>query len=283
MPNSAVLASVPLLQILKRLPSYFLGHDISDTKGSPMFNLAWDYTRKKSSYRQFCQAVSDRFLQMPIEKRLRDTVAGSVRLALALLRPHFHEHICDDFTVATTYVCELACVIAQFPGQWWSREHPEIRELIRCIVHMVGEEMREARRKQALADATRMQEMVCSLKELVAKAREARPRPGKIVANITFSPDPSPSPTLPPSPTVTRKKALRLSSLDIITDDMTADQSVPQPSPVEQPDNSEIPVQECKSSTYVPSYPSTTNRALEAVARSASCFLTGLLVGSFIL
>lgn len=112
---------------------------------------------------------------MPVDRRLRDTTAGSVRLALCLLRPYVHKHISDDFTAATTHVCELAYVIACWPSQWWAREHSEIRDLVRCVVHIVGEEMREARRVQALADATKMQEIVGGLEQL-AHAYEARAR-----------------------------------------------------------------------------------------------------------
>lgn len=119
--------------------------------------------------------MSDRFLRMPVDKRLRDTTAGSVRLAMCLLRPYVHKHISDDFTAATTHVCELAYVIACWPSQWWAREHSEIRDLVRCVVHIVGEEMREARRVQALTDATRMQEIVGGLEQL-AHVYESRSR-----------------------------------------------------------------------------------------------------------
>lgn len=279
-----MLASIPLVQILNRLPSYFLCHDINDPKNSSLFKLGWDYTRKKPSYRQFCQVISDRFLQMPVEKRLRDTTAGSVRLAVAFLRPYFHKHISDDFTTATGHVYDLAFVIAQWSGQWWSREHPEIRDLIRCIVHMIGEEMREAKRVQALADATRMQEIVGGLEHLV-HAYEARSHPRKLLADIALSPSSSLSPTLPPSPTQEHKQTLRLGSFDIITDDMV-EVKAPEPEVLAQAESAaaEIVAEELRytvQSKAAPA-PSTAGRALEAVARTTSCFLTGLLVGSFI-
>ncbi|TCD63652.1 hypothetical protein EIP91_005132 [Steccherinum ochraceum] len=174
-PTEAVLASVPLLSILSRLPTYFLYPEVPDAKDTPLSRISWDYTQKKPSFRQFCQSMSDRFLRMPVDKRLRDTTAGSVRLAVCLLRPYLHKHISEDFTNATTHVCELAYVIACWPSQWWAREHSEIRDLVRCVVHIVGEEMREARRVQALADATRMQEIVGGLEQL-AHAYERRSR-----------------------------------------------------------------------------------------------------------
>ena len=92
-PGTAVLASVPLSQMFTKLPSYFLLPDAPvspDGKDTPLARLAWDYTRKKPSYRQFCQDMSDRFLRMPVDRRLRDTTAGAVRLALSHLRPWFH-------------------------------------------------------------------------------------------------------------------------------------------------------------------------------------------------
>ncbi|KAH8102157.1 hypothetical protein BXZ70DRAFT_56869 [Cristinia sonorae] len=174
-PTEAVLSSIPLLQILSKLPTYFLYPEVPDAKDTPLSRISWDYTQKKPSFRQFCQSMSDRFLRMPVDKRLRDTTAGSVRLAMCLLRPYVHKHISDDFTNATTHVCELAYVIACWPSHWWAREHSEIRDLIRCVVHIVGEEMREARRVQALSDATRMQEIVGGLEQL-AHAYETRAR-----------------------------------------------------------------------------------------------------------
>ncbi|RDX52539.1 hypothetical protein OH76DRAFT_166407 [Lentinus brumalis] len=165
-PGSAVLASIPLAQILSKLPSYFLNPDPSNLKDTPISRVGWDYERKKYSYRVFCQEMSERFLRMPVDRRMRDTSAGAVRLAIALLRPWFHRMATDDFTTATASACELALSIARWPGLWWVREHPEINDLIRCLVHIVGEEAREARRTQALADATRMQDIVGGLEHL---------------------------------------------------------------------------------------------------------------------
>lgn len=304
-PGNAVLASIPLLHILSKLPSYFLYHDIADAKDSPLFKLGWDYTKKKPSYRQFCQAITDRFMQMSVDRRLRDTTAGSVRLALALLRPYLHARISDDFAGATQTVFELAYVIAQWPGQWWTREHPEIRDLVRCIVHMVGEEMREARRVQALADATKMQDIVGSLEQL-AQAYEARSRSRgharKPPTPLELSPIPSPSPTLPPSPSTSdHKRHFRLGSIDMLTDDMHTDgvrESKAAQTDAEPP-RTEVVVPQGLAKELAEEFadelpktapqlsppfvrPTTANRVVDAVARTTSCFLTGLLVGSFI-
>ncbi|KAH9903482.1 hypothetical protein C8Q73DRAFT_722285 [Cubamyces lactineus] len=165
-PGTAVLASVPLVQLLAKLPSYMLNPDPSPLKDTPISRIAWNYESKKYSYKLFCQEMSDRFLRMSVDRRMRDTTAGSVRLAIAILRPWFHKLASDDFTTATASACELALGIARWPGLWWVREHPAIRDLVRCLVHIVGEEAREARRTQALADATRMQDIVGGLEHL---------------------------------------------------------------------------------------------------------------------
>ncbi|KAI0787002.1 hypothetical protein C8Q75DRAFT_734511 [Abortiporus biennis] len=291
-PTSAVVASVPLLQILSRLPTYFLNPDTSDAKDTPLLGrLAWDYTKKKPSYRQFCQAMSDRFLRMPVEKRLRDTTAGSVRLAICLLRPFIHKHVSDDFTTATSHVCDLALAIACWPGQWWEREHPEIKDLIRCLVHIVGEEMREAKRVQALADATRMQEIVGGLEQL-AQAYEARSR---CMKGIMASPASADSTTIPPSPsddvseswsTTSTTTLSAMESKGIQTEPMEEKESKPSAPAVKV----ERMISHHTHHRHPPSkdkefYEDETNEpssTLESVARTASCFITCFFIGSFI-
>ena len=172
-PGTAVLASIPLTQILPRLPSYFLAPDPSHVKDTPISRVGWAYDQKKYNYRTFCQDMSEHFLRLPIDRRMRDTSAGAVRLAIALLRPWFHRLATEDFATATATACELAQQVARWPGLWWVREHPETRDLIRCLVHIVGEEAREARRTQALADATRMQDIVGGLEHLARSFQSA--------------------------------------------------------------------------------------------------------------
>ena len=75
-PGTAVLASIPLTQIITKLPSYFLTSDLDPSKEGPLSKLAWDYRRKKGGYQRYCQEMSTRFLRMPDERRLRDTTAG---------------------------------------------------------------------------------------------------------------------------------------------------------------------------------------------------------------
>lgn len=255
----------------------------------PLNRISWDYTQKKPSFRQFCQSMSDRFLRMPVDKRLRDTTAGSVRLAMCLLRPYVHKHISDDFTNATTHVCELAYVIACWPSQWWAREHTEIRDLVRCVVHIVGEEMREARRVQALADATKMQEIVGGLEQL-AHAYEARSKLHQKALQI-----------LPPSAehsdassdgsstaeanedhwenTSTSTLAM-MEGKSIQTEPLEEDDVEPQAetSSAKNPEASiSIPATypDELPELYIPS-------TLETVIRTASCFLTAFCIGSII-
>lgn len=186
-PGTAVLASIPLTQILEKLPSYFLNPDPSNLKDTPISRVGWDYERKKYSYRIFCQEMSERFLRLPVDRRVRDTTAGAVRLAIALLRPWFHRMATDDFTTATAFACELSQSIARWPGLWWVREHPETKDLIRCLVHIVGEEAREARRTQALADATRMQDIVGGLEQLARTFQSQGPRSSFSIPSTSVS------------------------------------------------------------------------------------------------
>jgi len=286
-PGSAVVASIPLLQIIGRLPSYFLNPDTSDSKDAPLLGrLAWDYTRKKSSYRQFCQEMSDRFLRMPLEKRLRDTTAGSVRLALCLLRPHIHKHISGDFTSATTHVCDLSYIIAIWPGKWWVREHPEIKDLIRCMVHIVAEEMREAKRNQALTDATRMQDIVGGLEQL-AQAYESRARSMKPMLPPPLRPmSASPTSTALPSPTDQESESwstMSASTLSGMESKGIQTDPIPEPQVTAIIDSPPHSPQSPKphEGTVVPSE-GNSGSTFDAVAKTASCFFTCFFIGSFI-
>ena len=133
----------------------------------PFDRLAWDYTERKPSYRQFCQDMSTRFLRMPDEHRLRDTTAGSVRLAIVFLRPWFHKMVHEDFALATSKLRELTFVVAQWPGQWWVRDHVEIWELIQVMANTVGEEIREKRKYESFEEVKTLQSIVDDLESLV--------------------------------------------------------------------------------------------------------------------
>lgn len=122
---------------------------------------------RKPSFRQFCQDMSDQFLRLPTEHRLRDATGGSVRLAMTFLRPWFHSVVVDDFTEATETACSLAFTIAQWPAQWWSRDHVEMWDVIRSLVQALGEEVREKRNGETSDEVRRLQEVVSGLERVV--------------------------------------------------------------------------------------------------------------------
>jgi len=64
-------------------------------------------------------------------------------------------------------VCELAYVIAQWPGQWWARDHREMWDIIRTMVHVLGEEVREKHRGQVFAEVKRLEDIVINLEQVV--------------------------------------------------------------------------------------------------------------------
>jgi hypothetical protein len=161
-----VLASVPILSIVPKLPSYFLNPNLDEEDKSFFSNITWDVTQQRSGYQQFCQQMSEQFLRSSAEVRLRDTTTSSVRLAMCFLRPWFQKHALKDFQGAVDNVAELAYIIARWPGQWWVREHTEIWDLIQSMVHVIGEEVRDAQRIHALNEVTRLQGVVSELQLL---------------------------------------------------------------------------------------------------------------------
>ncbi|KAI0029293.1 hypothetical protein K488DRAFT_19335, partial [Vararia minispora EC-137] len=164
-PGTAVLASIPILSLLPKLPSYFLSSDPA-TDEKHFNSLTWDVSAPRANFQQFCQQMSEQFLRSPTEVRLRDTTAGAVHLAMGFLRPWFQKHALKDFHNAVDLVAELAYIIARWPGQWWVREHPEIWDLIQATVHVIGEEVRDAQRVHALGEVMRLEGVVSELQLL---------------------------------------------------------------------------------------------------------------------
>ena len=156
-PRPAVLASIPIFQILHKMPSYFLHKDVQILDGNPLDHVAWDYARQKSSYRRFCQHMSKLFSSRPAEVRLRDCTAGAVRLALSFLRPFFHSVVREDFDVAISYLRTFALTISQWPSQSWVNDHPEVQKVIESMVLALGEELREQYRHQQQEEISRLQ------------------------------------------------------------------------------------------------------------------------------
>ncbi|OCH94614.1 hypothetical protein OBBRIDRAFT_789091 [Obba rivulosa] len=266
-PETAVLASIPLTDVLNKLPPYFLSRDTPDAKDSPMSRLGWDYTRKKPSYRQFSQEMADRFLRLSVERRIRDSTTGSIRLALCLLRPWFHRLALEDFASTTATASELAYVIARWPGLWWVREHPEIRDLIRCMVYIVGEEVRAARRIQALTDSSRMQEVVGGLERLI-QLHQARALVRRRSSGV-----------LPPIDM--DKQRVRLAPQKVVCGDAAVQTEEEKPVEVTMERKIQVaPLTPLSDSSEEPK--SAHQFHLDALVPTASCFFTAFFLGSFI-
>ncbi|GLB39745.1 hypothetical protein LshimejAT787_0702550 [Lyophyllum shimeji] len=204
-PATAIFSSIPLISLLEKLPSYFLRQSLSDsTRGSALATIGWDYTEKKRNYRQFCQDMSNRFLQSTPEARLTDTTAGSVRLAMAFLRSWFHRCVVEDFQTATITLYALAFSIAQWPGQWWAQEHSELWDLIRATVLSIAEEVRSTQGDQTSKEIIRLQCVIGGLEEAVERYKgqvEARERkkPAHLLSPLLIPPPLRPA-TMPTSP-----------------------------------------------------------------------------------
>ncbi|KAI5824060.1 hypothetical protein K523DRAFT_343637 [Schizophyllum commune Tattone D] len=161
-PGSAVYASIPLLAIVEKLPTYFL---LSELDTASPADLAWDYREKRSSYHAFCQLMSERFLKLSPESRVRDTTAGAVRLAVTFLRPWFHAVVAEDFPLAVSTASELAFAVAYWPGRWWARDKEEVWLLIRALVRLLAEELREAHNARVTKEVEKLETTLHALEE----------------------------------------------------------------------------------------------------------------------
>ncbi|KAF9484080.1 hypothetical protein BDN70DRAFT_196577 [Pholiota conissans] len=166
-PRPAVLASIPLLQILRKMPSYFLRKDIQIISGNPLDQVAWDYAKRKHNYRQFCQEMTKVFMGKSVDVRLRDSTAGAVRLALSFLRPYFHNVVQEDFDLAISYLRTFAVTISAWPGGWWVKDHPEVRQIVEVMVLSLGEELREKYSKQNREEISRLQLVIDGLEQTI--------------------------------------------------------------------------------------------------------------------
>ncbi|KIJ63560.1 hypothetical protein HYDPIDRAFT_113020 [Hydnomerulius pinastri MD-312] len=313
-PGPAVLASVPLLSLIDKLPSYFLRQDCN-TKSmpSPFDTLSWDTMDRKPSFRQFCQDMSDQFLRLSAEHRLRDATGGSVRLAMAFLRPWFHKVVAEDFTGATDMACMLAFMIAQWPAQWWSRDHLEMWSVIRSLVQAVAEEVREKQKGEADQEVRRLQDVVTDLERVVQDYEEAEVAScvdpekekddDKEEATIVFPPSPPASviECLCPSP-VPSTSAVSTTAPSVTQDIVPVIPSSGNPGSVESSRPTTIILsptiiihqqqhqqQEQCSPAEVhelqPPSPETEKprkHRPHSLAETASCIITGVLVGAFI-
>ena len=316
-PAPAVLASVPLLSLIDKLPSYFLRQD-RDPKSLPssLDALSWDTMERKPSFRQFCQNMSDQFLHLSAEHRLRDATGGSVRLAMAFLRPWFHRVVAEDLSEATDKACTLAFMIAQWPAQWWSRDHLEMWAVVRSLVQAVAEEVREKQKVDVDQEVRRLQDVVTDLERTVEDYEEA-----EVVSTVdpasedddlkedyvvVFPTPPlSPPPSTPPS-VIECLYPVPIESTPVVVDPEPATQDVvPVVSPAETQDNAcpatvivsptiiihqqqqqEVcPPEEAHFDSSPPEHgiskPQKEARP-HSLVETASCVITGVLVGAFI-
>lgn len=194
-PSSAVLSSISFATILSHLPLYFLHAEISHRDILPIDQLAWP-SKHKLSYRQFCKEMATRYHDLPFEHRLRDATVGSVRLALAFLRPWFDEQVVLEpkgFDLAVSRITELAWAIAHWPDSKAS----SIRELavaIRSMVRVLAEEIRLKRLGELvqLEEITKLHRVADELENVVRVYEQH-------VSNHVC-PSPGPRPSLSRSP-----------------------------------------------------------------------------------
>ena len=170
-PRQAVLASIPLLQILRKLPSYFLRKNVQVIKGNPLDQVAWDYTSRKLGYRQFCKEMSKRFLNCSDDVKLRDSTGGAVRLALSFLRPFFHQAVQDDFDIGISHLRSLAISISEWPAEGWAKNYPEVTQIVESMALALGEELREKYTTHR-AEINRLQLLIFGLERTIKDQKE---------------------------------------------------------------------------------------------------------------
>ena len=178
-------SSIPLLKLLEKLPSYLTTSE--PDKSSSFDRLSWDYTQRKQSFELFCKDAAERFLKMPLEKRLRDTTTSAVRLSLSFLRPWLHQISLNDVDAAQTDLTNLAVVVGRWPGQLWVRDHSEVAELCKAMVEIVLEEMRESQRTQKAVDAEKMQSIVDQIRRVSVECEKEISR-RRLLEAVTPSP-----------------------------------------------------------------------------------------------
>ena len=132
--------------------------------------------------------AAERFLKMPVEKRLRDTTTSAVRLSLSFLRPWLHRVSLGDVDAAQIALTNLAIVVGRWPGQLWVRDHSEVSELCKAMVEIVLEEMRESQKTQKAADAEKMQGIVDQIRRLSVECEKEISR-RRLLEAVTPPPD----------------------------------------------------------------------------------------------
>ncbi|KAI6026033.1 hypothetical protein EDC04DRAFT_2721655 [Pisolithus marmoratus] len=305
-PAPAVLATVPLLSLIDKLPSYFLRQDCCNTSlSSPFDALSWDTMDRKPSFRQFCQDMSDQFLRLPTEHRLRDATGGSVRLAMAFLRPWFHTVVRTDFIRATDTACTLAFIIAQWPAQWWSRDHVEMWSVIRSLVQAVAEEVREKQKSELTEEVRRLQGVVTDLERVVHDYEEAEvlssiypdtetddgdytlvllpSPPASIRGHRSRGPVSTPPPAVPVTCDVASEGVPKLSLTDTKEGDMRpSEEVVDAPTPAVKPSETQREDKGPPEESQLPGREESQQARPHSFIETASGIITGILVGAFI-
>ncbi|KAL0945981.1 hypothetical protein HGRIS_012259 [Hohenbuehelia grisea] len=173
-PKSAVYTSIPLLSLLDKLPSYLLHSDASPIE-KPLGSIgrvAWDSSQRKTSFKRFTQDIFGRFRRLPLESRLRDTTAGSVRLAIAFLQPWFHTVVRSDFNQAVDVTSRLALDISQWPSHWWPQEHQtKIESIVKAMAVVVAEEVRDSGTRANVVDFAMLRAAVDGLSRAAERQR----------------------------------------------------------------------------------------------------------------
>ncbi|TDL27712.1 hypothetical protein BD410DRAFT_781588 [Rickenella mellea] len=160
-PGEAIFASIPLKNVLNKLPSYFLADPTSIRLKDDPFDehiikrVGWD-VNAKSSHRQFCHTLSARFLRLSPDDRLRESTRGAVSLAVCLLHPWFRAKCHTDPRGAVELVTMLARAIARWPAAWWARQHPELPDMIDKLVDDARLDTVDGDRKQMVQEIQRL-------------------------------------------------------------------------------------------------------------------------------
>lgn len=164
----SVLSSIRLASIVDKLPSYFLHKTLSDSQSlsdCSFERIAWDFGAKKSSFRHFCQEMSERYFEDSPEVRLKETIVASARLAIAFLRPWFNEWVPMNIEAAVAKTTELACIIASWPDP---EDPAEMRVVIRGLITLVAEEVRRDHKVSLAGEVLELATVVDDLEGVVS-------------------------------------------------------------------------------------------------------------------
>ncbi|EJD01953.1 uncharacterized protein FOMMEDRAFT_32739, partial [Fomitiporia mediterranea MF3/22] len=117
-PGDAIYASIPLTQILPKLPSYFFQDDVSKSDISSSSSSA--SVPRHTSHADFCKRLSAVFAKRPEADQLRDATTSAVGLAELLIEPWFRARCAEAARrEAAAVLSELSLYLAHWPAEWW--------------------------------------------------------------------------------------------------------------------------------------------------------------------